>query len=485
MYKSSRREFLEQSMLAATAALATGGAVAPRSLIAREQASKSPNEKLKVAVIGVNSRGMSHVGDFSKRPDTEVAVICDVDKNVGGPKAESLQKAAGYPVRFVQDLRRVMDDKTIDIVTIATPNHWHALASIWAVQAGKDVYVEKPVSHNVSEGRRIVEFARKHGKIVQTGTQCRSSGGTVDAIAYIHAGKIGEVKLARGLCYKRRNSIGARGTYAPPASLDYDLWCGPAPMGPVTRPKFHYDWHWQWDFGNGDLGNQGIHQMDVARWGLKVSGLGDGVVSYGGRVGYVDAGETANTQICIHSYGDKRLVFEVRGLATKALRDATVGVIFEGTEGYVVQTSYSTSAAFDKDGNMVAKFTGGDDHFGNFLKAVRSRKISDLTADIEEGHQSSALCHLGNISYRLGKTATPKEISAALGNDAEAQETLERFQQHLAENTAVNLSETPLTMGRSLKVDGRNEVFVGEGAVEANPHLTRAYRKGYEVPASA
>ena len=207
---------------------------------------------------------------------------------------------------------------------------------------------EKPVSHNVSEGRRVVQAARKHDAVVQTGTQCRSMPGMREAIEFVHSGKIGEVKLARGLCYKRRPSIGPKGKYEVPASVDYNLWCGPAPMKPLTRKKLHYDWHWVWDTGNGDLGNQGIHQMDIARWGLGVNDIGYGVVSYGGRLGYEDAGETANTQVSIHEYrGSKRLVFEVRGLETPTLRDAGVGVIFYGTEGYVVIPSYSGGAAFD------------------------------------------------------------------------------------------------------------------------------------------
>jgi len=243
MARQSRREFLEQSMFAAAAAVG-GSTIAP--LLANAQQSTSPNERLRVAILGVNGRGQDHLNGFLPRKDCEVVAIVDPDEEVGMKKGVArVEDKTGKKPAFYQDLRKMLEDKSIDIVTIATPNHWHSLAAIWAIQAGKDVYCEKPVSHNVSEGRRVVDAARKHNKIVQTGTQCRSQGGTVQAIEFIKAGKIGEVKVARGLCYKSRGSIGERGSYSPPASVNYDVWCGPAPLNPLTRPKFHYDWHWQ------------------------------------------------------------------------------------------------------------------------------------------------------------------------------------------------------------------------------------------------
>jgi predicted dehydrogenase len=479
MHNQTRREFLENSMLAAAAAAIAGSAPAAHLLAA--EGSSSANERLRVAVIGIRGRGGSHISGFANRKDTEVAVLCDCDEEVGRSKTESLQKSIKNKVEFVKDLRHVMDDKTIDIVSIATPNHWHSLAAIWAVQAGKDVYVEKPVSHNVSEGRRTVEAARKYKKIVQTGTQCRTMQGTADAIEYVKSGKIGEVKLARGLCYKGRPSIGPKGNYDVPAGIDYNLWLGPAPEKPLTRKSLHYDWHWMWDYGNGDLGNQGIHQMDIARWGLGVNSLGRSVVSYGGRLGYEDAGETANTQICIHDYGDKKLVFEVRGLKTDALKGAKVGVIFYGSDGYVVLPSYDGGAAFDLKGNMVKAFKGGGDHFDNFLVAVRSRKHTDLAADIEEGHLSSALCHLGNISYRLGEPAGAKEAEDRLQGDSEAIETFDRFASHLGDN-GVSLEKTKLQFGRRLTLSDAGETFTGSDAAQANAMLTRDYRKPFVVP---
>ncbi len=474
----SRRQFLENSMFA-TAAAALAGQT-QQSVFAQEQS----GEKLRVAVVGVNGRGGSHIDGFGSRKDCVIAAIVDADEVVGNRRADDIEKRFGTRPTVYLDMRKCFEDKSIHIASIATPNHWHALSAIWAVQAGKDVYVEKPVSHNVTEGRRIVEAARKYNKIVQTGTQSRSNPGMREAIDFLHKGGIGEVKLARGLCYKPRGAIGPRGNYDVPASVNYDLWSGPAAVNPLTRPKFHYDWHWQWDYGNGDLGNQGIHQMDIARWGLNEMNLGETVQSYGGRFAYVDAGETANTQVCIHEYKNgKRLVFEVRGLKTEPMMGASVGVIFYGSDGYLVMPSYNGGMVFDKDGKKTDKvFAGGGDshHFANFVKAVRSRKHEDLNADILEGHLSSALCHVGNISYRLGTPVTATELNATLKDDKEASETLDRFQRHLLDNK-VSPDSTKITVGPKLTLAGTEE-FSGPRAAEANKLLTREYRAPYIVP---
>jgi predicted dehydrogenase len=470
-------------MIAAAAAAAAGSA---RLAVADDApASSSPNEKLGVAIVGLKGRGGSHISALSARKDTEVLYVCDADTEFS-KRSDEIAKRQGRAPKFETDLRKVLEDKRVDIVSIATPNHLHALQAIWSVQADKDVYVEKPVSHNVSEGRRIVEAAEKYKRIVQTGTQCRSNPGMIAAMEYVHSGKIGDVKVARGLCYKGRGSIGPKGDYPVPSTVDYDLWCGPAPKGPVTRKQFHYDWHWQWAYGCGDLGNQGIHQMDLARWGLKMDGLCKSVLSYGGRFGYIDAGETANTQVVVCDYGPKTLVFEVRGLKTDSLRGAGVGVIFEGTEGDVVMTSYHSGAAFDKSGKKITEFSGdlGDaGHFSNFITAVRSRKRADLHADILEGHLSSALCHLGNISYRLGATGTPEQIAervTGLKCQDNVKETLERTLAHLKSNS-VDVTQTPFTLGAALTLDPATETF--QGNEKANAMLTREYRAPFIVPA--
>lgn len=486
MSSLSRRELLENSMFAMAAA-AAGGFVRPQSVVANMKA--NANSVLRVAVLGVNSRGKTHMGAYLKHPDCEIVAIVDPDEKVGMKNGvEYVEKKQGKRPAWYADMREVLDDPNIDIISVATPNHWHALATIWGVQAGKDVYVEKPVSHNVSEGRRAVQASRKYNKIVQCGTQSRSFKSQQDAIAYIHNGKIGEVKLARGLCYKPRKSIGQVARYEHPKHIDLNQWYGPAPVLPLTRSRFHYDWHWQWNCGNGDICNQGIHQMDIARWGLQVDTIGNSVSSYGQRFGYEDAGETANTQVSIHDFDDdKRIIFETRGLPTPELKGAKIGVIFEGSEGYLVSTSkYGALSAFDLEGKPLETFKGGDtyDHFANFIEAVQTRDQGHLNGDILEGHLSSALCHLGNISYRLGAASSEAEMKSMYSKDKAANDALTRTLAHLKEN-GVDLKETRFTQGPKLTLDAKKEVFHGQFADAANAMTTREYRKPFVVPAEA
>ena len=349
------------------------------------------------------------------------------------------------------------------------------------MQAGKDVYVEKPVSHNISEGRRIVQVARKLGRICQGGTQNRSNGALADAVKYMREGKLGEVNLARSIVYGRRGSIGGPGQYEIPSSVDYNLWAGPAPMSPLTRPNFHYDWHWFWNTGSGELGNNNVHSLDICRWGLGVTGLGRAVISYGGRVGYTDAAETPNTQVVIYDFGQKTIVAETRGLKTEPYNPQfKSGWIFTGSEGIIADTSL-----FDLNGKLVRSFEGKtESHFANFLKAVRSRKSSELNADILETHQSTALCHIGNISWRLGRPASPEDIQKQLAqvkSHQTALETFERTRKHLAENE-VDLEKAQLTLGPLLKLDPKEEKFLDHP--KANTFLTREYRKPFVVPAT-
>ena len=481
MRKCTRRQFIEDSVLAAavTAALPATHLLAAEK---QESSKKSAGEKLRVAVVGVGGRGGGHINAYLRHPETEITCIVDIDEKIGRNRTKLVADKQGSTPKFVRDLRTALDDKSIDFVSIATPNHWHALGAIWALQAGKDVYLEKPVSHNVSEGRRIVEAARNYNRICQTGTQSRSMQGMRDAIDYVRSGKIGEVKLARGLCYKRRKSIGPKGEYKVPAEVDYNLWCGPSQMLSLTRRRFHYDWHWQREWGNGDMGNQGPHQMDIARWGLGTDRLADSAIAYGGRLGYEDAGDVANTEVGIFEFGDKTLVFEVRGLETDPLRGAKVGAIFYGSEGSVVLTSYSGGAAFDPDGKEIAKFSGSGDHFGNFIDAVIARDPKRLNADILEGHLSCAHSHLANISYYLGEPASVDEIRKtldALKTNEDVADCLDRTLRHLAANN-VDLGKTPMSLGPMLKIDVQNETVLDNP--EACELLTREYRAPFIVP---
>jgi predicted dehydrogenase len=480
MASLSRREFLQGTAALAGAWTSTGmfGNVVEAGQETTRR--RGPNDQLHVAVIGVHGRGRDHVRGLAGRHNCLVTHVCDPDTAVVRPAITAAERAQGRQPTFVQDLRRIMDDPSIDIVTIATPNHWHSLAAIWAMQAGKDVYVEKPVSHNVTEGRRVVDAARRYNKICQAGTQIRSNPGIRRAIEFLQSGQLGRIQVARGLCYKPRGSIGrVSGEQPLPATINYNLWCGPAPVTPLHRRNLHYDWHWVWDYGNGDLGNQGIHQMDVARWGLGRNEMCRAVVSAGGRFGYVDDGETANTQLCVFDYGDSELIFEVRGLNTPAFRGASVGNVFHCADGYMVFPSYGTAIAYGRDGQVIQRWTGNGDHYGNFVQAVRNRRQQDLNGDIQEGHLSSALCHLGNISYRLGRDQAFNGRSDVFNGDREANETMERTREHLRANQ-VSL-EGSFRMGRRLTLDPANERFRNDD--EANRMLTREYRAGFAVPA--
>jgi predicted dehydrogenase len=457
----------------------------------------SANDDVRVAVVGFGGRGGDHIGGLSKVKGCRIAGLCDVDDAILGREKKKWDDK-GVTVETHKDIRRLLESKNIDVISIATPNHWHSLAAIWAVQAGKDVYVEKPVSHNVFEGRKMVEAARKYQKIVQTGTQSRSSHAIKEAVEWVAAGNLGKITASRGLCYKPRTSIGrVSGPQPVPAGVDYDLWCGPAPMDPIRRRRFHYDWHWIWNYGNGDLGNQGIHQMDIARWFLGVNELSPRIVSLGGRLGYEDDGETANTQIVYHDYARAPLIFEVRGLPrSKDLvknggwgggdmdkfpkdKGGSVAVIIHCEGGLVVVPNYSSAAAYDEDGSKVKEWKGSEDHYANFIKAVRSRKHTDLNADILEGHLSSALCHTGNISYRLGRKQKQGEIRDAIKANKQLSESTERMFEHLAAN-GVDLDATPVQLGVALTMDPKTERFLGNDA--ANEMLTRPYRKPYIVP---
>jgi predicted dehydrogenase len=486
MKNLSRRSFIKNSALTASAL----------SLSARSWAQVAgANNDIRVAVVGFGSRGADHIKGFSELDGVRLVALCVVDKRI--LEREVKKRAdAGKPVQSYVDIRKLLENKDVDVISIATPNHWHALAAIWSMQAGKDVYLEKPVSNNVWEGRQIVNAARKYNKLCQTGTQSRSSReGIARMVEWVKAGNLGKILIARGQCYKPRGSIGkTEGPQKVPDYIDYDLWCGPAPLDPPRRnnPRFgpiHYDWHWFWAYGAGDLGNQGIHQMDIARWFTGEMALSPRVVSVGGRLGYVDDAETPNTQVVFHDYPKAPLIFEVRGLPEKtgsssmdkfpAKNGGSVCVNIHCEGGMVHVPNYNQAAAFDKDGNKIIEFKGAQSHYANLIKAVRSRKLSDLHADILEGHLSSALCHTGNVSYRLGQRKSPGEIKEALKSDSVGLEAVARMEQHLAAN-GVDLGKTPETLGVVLKMDPATERFIGNN--DANKLLTREYRKPFVVP---
>jgi predicted dehydrogenase len=494
----SRRTFLK------TGALASAGAY----LSARSYAQVAgASGDIRIAVIGLNGRGKNHLSEFNRIKGVRVAALCDVDSAVLAKAAAG--QASG--TKTYTDIRKLLDDREIDAVSIATPNHWHSLAAIWAIQAGKDVYVEKPVCHNVWEGRQLVNAAKKSDRVVQAGTQCRSNPGITDALAWLQQGHLGKVTLSCGLCYKRRESIGRVAATPPvPRTVNFDLWAGPAPLVPPHRKRFHYDWHWFWETGNGDSCNQGIHQMDLARLFLGEPGLAPHTLSVGGRLGYLDDGQTPNTQVIVHDYASAPLVFEVRGLPSHGHADlvsaaagaggassdqgamdlyppsakdnkhgVNVGNVVECEGGRLVIPSYSTAFAYDRSGKLIKSFSGIGNHFKNFTDVVRSRKISDLKGPIEDGHISSSLCHTGNISHRVGTRMAPGEIADMVKSNPVMAECYGRMAEHLARNQ-VPLDRTPPTLGVPLVLDPAAEKFVGND--QANQLISREYRAPYTVP---
>jgi predicted dehydrogenase len=497
----TRRSFLTRTALAGAAL----------SLPARLH-SQAPgsNDDIRIGVVGFKGRGQSHISGYLGIKGVRIVALCDVDSSVLEKGVAQLQEK-NLDVKPYKDLRQLLDSGEVDAISIATPNHWHALGAIWALQAGKDVYVEKPVSHNVWEGRQLVKAADRYDKIVQMGVQSRSAQGLKEVLEWVKTEPLGKLKCVRGLCYKRRPSIGlVTGDQPIPETIDYDLWSGPAPLVPPHRTKIHYDWHWIWNYGNGDLGNQGIHQMDIARRFTGEMALSPKVWSIGGRLGYKDDGETPNSQIVFHDYEKAPLIFEVRGLPDRQeskemdkYRGASVGVIVHYENGYIVCPDYSNAAVFDNEDQLIRKFGNppqakgltesnpgpvvdkkegdpkAEDHFANFIKAVRSRKVADLNGKIIDGHISSALCHTGNISHRLGKAATPDEMRDKLTGNKEALDSLDRLATHLEAN-GVDLNVEKLTMGEFLKMDPKTEKFIGNPA--ADKQLTREYRAPYIVP---
>lgn len=490
----TRRTFLKTSALAA-AALTLSARSWGRIIGA--------NGDIRVAVVGLNGRGQSHLQSLAGIAGVRVVAICDVDtavlvKNV---------KALGAGVTTYTDIRELLAAPDIDAITVATPNHWHSLMGIWACQAGKDVYVEKPVSHNVWEGRQLVAAAEKYQRVVQAGMQIRSGDGLVEAVAWVRAGNLGGITAARGICYKRRQSIGlTAGPQPVPDTVNYNLWCGPSPLAPLRRKSLHYDWHWQFPTGCGDVGNQGVHQMDVARWFLGEAGLPRHTLSVGGRLGYVDDGETPNTQVIIHDYATAPLIFEVRGLPAKAgstvavpsglggaeaagamasimdrYRGVDIGNVIACEGGSVVTDGYFAAKAFDRDGKLVREFKGQDGHMANFIDVVRSRKTATLRAPMSEAHVSSALCHLGNISHRIGHATAPDKLLDTIKGDAALAEASGRMLEHLAVNN-VDLAKTPVTLGAPLAIDAIAERFTGREVAAANALLTRDYRAPFVVP---
>ena len=444
--KLSRRDFLNQGTKTAVG-LAAAGAVLD-SL--RPENVLGANDRINLAVIGIHSRGRTHYREWAKISNVHVKTLCDVDERLFPEHVDELKKLQGKAPKTEIDLRKVLEDKEIDAVSIATTDHWHALATIWACQAGKHVYVEKPTSHNIWEGRKMIEAARRYQRIVSVGMQNRSSTGVRKAIEFLHEGKLGDVYMAKGLCFKPRDSIGKKPDGPVPEGLHYDLWLGPAYWRPYNPNYVHYNWHWFWDFGCADIGNQGPHQMDIARWGMNKKVHPEKIKCAGGYFAFDSDQETPNTQLATFEYDDDKIIqFEVRGLYTNSEDDIKIGNLFFGTEGWMHLNGndwktylgcknepgpgYSSKEAAADPSNLAG--AGGSSHFNNFIDAIRSNDLLKCNADILEGHMSTVMCHCANISNRLG---------------------------------------------RELKFDSHSETFINDDI--ANGYLSRDYRYPFVVP---
>lgn len=397
------------------------------------------NDTIRVAVLGVNGRGRSHYEGFEPLENVEVTTFVDPDLEVANRRAAEFEAKFGRRVKVVQDMRRVFEDKDIDVVSVATPNHWHALATVWACQAGKDVYVEKPGTHAIPEGRSMIAAAHKYKRIVQHGVQLRSSEAIQEAVQKLREGLIGDVYMARATIFKWRPKLRDFPNEEPPKTLDYNLWVGPGKWRPYSKNHVHYNWHWTWDFGNGEIGNQGVHELDMLQWGLGVK-LPTKVAAMGGKYLWRDRRETPEvlTALCDFEREKKYAEIAVRFWCTNTEADQTTnGNLFYGSEGYMAISGYTKYSVF-----LGPKRTPGPTgsgparHFENFIKAVRSRKVEDQNGPVETAHYSSALAHVANAAFRRGSM---------------------------------------------LQFDPDSERFVGDP--EANAILTGTYREGFAVPA--
>jgi predicted dehydrogenase len=415
----ARRQFVKKTALAG-AALSLPTVIPARAFGA--------NDRINVAVLGVHGRGQNHIDGYMNLENVRVTTLVDPDMIICRERAEEFGRKYNTRMKAVQDQREVLDDKNIDVISIASPNHWHSLSTIWACQAGKDVYVEKPGSHNIWEGRKMVEAAAKYDRIVQHGVQLRSSEAIREAVQLLQDGYIGRVYMARGLVFRWRPDIGDKGFEPVPEGLDYDMWTGPAPMRPFTRNLVHYNWHWHLDYGNGDVGNQGIHETDLCMWGLGV-GLPARITAMGGKFLWDDCKEVPEVLTSVYHYPEEKKIiqFEVRPWCTNLEDGAGVGNIFYGDKGYMVINHYDAyETFFGQEREPGKKSKAGGDHYRNFIEAVRAHDKTMLHAPVETAHLSSALAHLGNISYRLGRVLTFNPKSERFVNDPEADRMLTR-----------------------------------------------------------
>jgi predicted dehydrogenase len=483
MSKLTRREFIKSS-LAAGAAMAM---VAPFSRVL------GANNDIRIAVVGIRSKGRGHINDFRAIPGVRVVALCDADRSILDCEVQKF-KDRNEKVDAYVDYRKLLDDKNIDAIVIATPNHWHALMTVWACQAGKNVYVEKPVSHNIWEGRKMIEAARKYNRIVQAGTQQRSCLAVQEAARDIQAGKYGRVLWVH--CSKlgtdNRGPIGKVTSPQPvPDYIDYNLWAGPAPMTPVMRKSFHYDWHWQWNWGDGEMANWGVHYIDDVCHLLGWDDVPTKVVAAGNRFAWDDNGETPNMHLALFDYDGLPVVVDIRNLPDPKRPGGKDGAVYLYSRGgnYIqceeasIRLSRGGGGAYDKDGKRIHQYKGdgGRGHQANFIEAVRSGRRQDLAAEIEVGYLSAVICHQANICWRVGSEAAVDQVRQSMKSHKDALNTLSDILEQLDGN-GVDPAKEPFILGPVLTYDRKQKLFVGESAEQANKFIKYSYREPFVVP---
>ncbi len=472
----SRREFVKKSSLLATPL------ILPKTSWS-ELSSTASN--IRVAVIGVGGKGTAHVRDFSQIKGVTVAAVCDADTAHMDKALAKYKEDTGNDIKGIkkyQDYRKLLEDKDIDAVIIATQNHWHTLMSIWACQAGKDVYVEKPVSHNILEGQLVTKAAEKYNRLVMHGTQNRSREELYEAMEFVNQGNLGEVKLVRTICYRRRKTMGkVEGTGVIPSTVDYDLFTGPAPLEPLKRINMHYDWHWQWAMGNGEIGNQAIHELDKSRWFAGHKTAAPRVISVGGRFGYDDDGQTPNNHIIYYDYDKVPIIAEVRALS-QHLRVEVRPVYLQQRVSAIIHCEGGTvveDRVYDEDGKQMKRFERRGNHHEHFIDVLRSQKFEQSRAPMLQAHRSCTLIHQANISHRLGQKADPMETIERVSDKPAMIEAFGRMSEHLR-NNGVDILQDHSTLGAALEFDTKTEKFTGSYADEANQMHGRDYRAGYD-----
>lgn len=473
----NRRRFLKKTFVLGATGLAQSGC----------DWTGSPLTDVRVGICGFHGKGLHHIKDLLGKRGARITALCDVDQRTIDIGLKEFEGQKTKPSVY-KDYRKFVQDKEIDGVIIATPNHSHTLIAMHAIEAGKHVYVEKPVSHNIIEGRKLVEAARKRPQLIVThGMQLRSEPAWDEAFAWLKEGHLGSMTLSRGLNYKMRESIGKLAKPRKPSTyIDYDLWCACREMAPLGRDRLHYDWHWQWAYGNGDIGNQGPHQLDVARWALAQPKLPKRVLSIGKRWGYDDDGQTPNNQLALFDYAPVPLLFDNRGLPLKDMswkqepvfKGIRIGNVVHFEGGWLAE-----GRAYDSKGSSVKRFSnrGGVAHMDNWLQSIRDGKPTSPNMDIEHGHVSAGLAHLANISYRLGKTLDRPAVGERLGKSSLVQETLSDFEANLGANGIDMISDQAIT-GPWLNFNPDTERFEGDLSPEANALLVEEYREGHQLP---